>query len=509
MKIFVILVAVRLYCLYVSLALVLPWCGASSQSQNATTTESPGQKTPTSVPPGPPVPVGPLICHLLDTTAGSAPAADARPNLQAGPEVRAFYGAACAPAWVAPAHRLTADAGAAMQLLGHAAEYGLPADYVSARLLELRDSLQLSGTPGRQAQQEAQFDIGLSDAVLRFMRDLHRGRLRPYAEPARAKKARARWLPAVVLRAALDQGEGQVPAAMLAGQLANREYRQLERALAQWLAQPVPPDSAAQHRARYEQAAVNLERWRWEAWPPDSEYVFINLPAYELLVVAHDSVMRRHRVIIGKPATPTPTLSSTIRYFTLAPDWHLPRSIATKEILPHLKKDPGYLALNNLSLYDAEGRGLDPYAVNWATVTPQNFSYTIQQSAGCDNALGNVVFRFANPYSVYLHDTPTRQYFEQPNRAASHGCIRLAEPLQLAAYLLRRDGRPVRLPSESECAHQPRPHDVRLVRTMPLHVGYATCTAENGQLRFFADVYGRDKAVRRALFGAKLVEPGL
>jgi murein L,D-transpeptidase YcbB/YkuD len=295
-----------------------------------------------------------------------------------------------------------------------------------------------------------------------------------------------------------------VPAALLAGQPANREYRQLQQALAGWLTRPIAPDSAAQHQARYEQAAVNLERWRWEALPAtDSAYLLVNLPACELLVVAHDSVLHRYRVIIGKPATPTPTLSSRIDHFTLAPDWHVPRSIAVKEMLPRLKEDPGYLRLNNLALYDGRGHLLDARHLNWAPVTARNFPYTIRQSAGCENALGNIVFRFANPYSIYVHDTPMRQFFAQPYRALGHGCIRLEGPMQLAAYLLRRGGQPVQLPTEAECARQPRPRNVRLRRPIALFVRYATCTAEGGHLRFLPDIYHRDEVIRRGLFGAK------
>ncbi|GAB2955280.1 hypothetical protein GCM10027048_21250 [Hymenobacter coalescens] len=289
---------------------------------------------------------------------------------------------------------------------------------------------------------------------------------------------------------------------MLACQPPHREYRQLQAALARWLRRPVPPDSAAAFRTRYEQVALNLERWRWEAIP-DSEYVLVNLPAYELYVVRADSVHRRHRVVVGKPETPTPTLSSRIRYFTLAPDWHVPRSIATREILPHLRAHPGYLARHHYLLYDQQGHLLDPYRINWAQVSARAFPYTIRQSAGCDNALGNVVFRFTNPYAVYLHDTPMRQFFEQPRRAFSHGCIRLERPLQLAAYLLQREGRAVRLPSETECARQSRPRHVALQRPMPLHVRYSTCAAENGQLRFYPDVYQRDAHLRRVLFARR------
>ena len=471
------------------LLLALHWCRTEPRPAAAFAPPAP---PPMAAPT--PLPLAPLIRALVDSAT--------HPEWQAGPETRAFYGARCEPAWTTADSRPRPDAAEALALLARANEHGLnPADYGAGRLLLAHDSLGQPAAPTRRAGQQARFDVGLTDAVLRYMRDLDRGRLRPYTASGREKAAGPAGQPAAVLRAAL--ASHQVAAALFSGEPANREYRQLQQALARWLGQPGAPDSAAQHRARYELAALNLERWRWEAVAPAADYLWVNIPAYELQAVARDSVRRRHRVVVGAPATPTPTLSSSIRSFTLAPDWHVPRSIATREMLPHLQRDATYLARHQYALYNDRGQQLDAAAINWAAMTPKRFAYTIRQSAGCENALGNIVFRFANPYAVYVHDTPLRQLFARPARALSHGCIRLENPFELADYLLRREGRPALLPTEAECVRQARPYDVLLARPMPLYVRYATCTGENGRLRFFADVYRRDEAERRALFGPR------
>ena len=495
----------RVFCSGLGLALAVPWCGSLSQSaENGSALAPPVIATRVSVPaPARAEPVAPWIQALLDTTAaGGVRAADARLGLLAAAEVRQFFGADYVPAWTLLTDSLSPDATAALTRLARATEYGLrPADYHQSRLRALRDSLARPpdpGAPAVRARQQAALEVYLSDALLRLMRDLSRGRLHSYTPTAREKVAGPAGQPAAVLRAAL--AAHRVPEAINEAQPTNREYRQLQRALVRWLAQPTDPDSAALHQMRYQQVALNLERWRWNPIA-DSEYLLINLPAYELQVVAGDSVRRRHRVIVGKPETPTPTLSSQISHFTLAPDWHVPNSIAIKEVLPRLRKNPGYLARNNMTLYNRRGQVLNPYRIDWARVSPVNFPYTFRQSACCDNALGNIVFRFKNPYSVYLHDTPARQLFERPARALSHGCIRMAEPMQLAAYLLRRAGQPVRLPSEEACVRQPTPRDVQLRRAMPINVRYATCTAPGGQLRFLPDIYRYDEVVRRGLFG--------
>jgi murein L,D-transpeptidase YcbB/YkuD len=419
-------------------------------------------------------------------------------------EVRAFYDSTYVVAWTLPTGRLTPDGHATLALLARAAEHGLrPADYGVAHLQALRDSLTQQTQAPQRAGQRARLDVALSQAVLRFGSDLKRGRLHPTTLTAQEKAVGPTSQPATLLRTAL--ASHTVPAALLANAPSNREYQQLQQALTQWLARPVAPDSAALRQRQYEQAAVNLERWRWEPLPAaDSSYVLVNVPAYELLLVARDSVVRRHRVVVGTARTTTPTLSSRLTHFTLAPDWHVPRSIATREMLPRIKRNVSYLASHNYALYDGRGRLVDPARVNWSKVTARNFAYTIRQSAGCDNSLGNIVFRFANPYSVYVHDTPLRQAFAQPYRALSHGCVRLENPLLLAADLLRREGNPARLPSADECARQPRPRQLRLRRPIALYIRYATCTADNGRLRFLPDIYSRDAVIRRGLFGPVL-----
>ncbi|WP_210521710.1 L,D-transpeptidase family protein [Hymenobacter terricola] len=151
--------------------------------------------------------------------------------------------------------------------------------------------------------------------------------------------------------------------------------------------------------------------------------------------------------------------------------------------------------------YHAQNRPVDPDAVSWRAVTARHFPYTIRQNSGCDNALGNIIFRFANPYSVYLHATSNTKDFQRPYRALGHGCLRMEHPMQLAAYLLGADSTQATLPTEAECEASPRSRSLALKHPLPLHVCYAACAVAAGQLRFYPDVYGRDEAVRRQLFG--------
>lgn len=217
-------------------------------------------------------------------------------------------------------------------------------------------------------------------------------------------------------------------------------------------------------------------------------------------LIRNGQVVQSHRVVVGKPDTPTPTLDSRITVFMTAPEWRVPYSIAVNEILPALQDDPGFLADNNYFLLDYRGQRVNPWRVNWHRITPQTFPYTIRQTAGRHNALGNLVFYFTNPHGIYMHDTPARSLFREPKRARSHGCIRLENPLDLAAFLLKREGQQAALPDirRSIATHDRCRYD--LVKGLPIRVRYYTCEVQNNRIRYYSDIYCQDEAVAAAFF---------
>jgi murein L,D-transpeptidase YcbB/YkuD len=427
----------------------------------------------------------------------------ARASSRPGPAVRAFYRRrAFAPAWCASSQPGAAGR-VALALLAQAGDYGLvPARYQATALLALADTLARPGSAGNLLARQVRFEVLLTKNLLRFVGHLRRGQLHGQTPSPLESQANpfepAAWVTSAL--AAPDFG-----AALLRCQPPQREYQQLQRALARWRRAPAGSDSVARQR-RAQQLALTLERWRWSAIP-ETDYVLVNLPAYALEVVRGGRVLQTHRLVIGSPGRPTPTLSSRLTSFTIAPEWRVPHSIATKEILPHLRagtratSEHNFLADNNYTLYNASGQLVNPATVNWPAVTAQNFPYTIRQSAGCENALGNIIFRFANPYSVYLHATSNTADFRKPYRALGHGCMRMERPMQLAAYLLGTDSTRAALPTEAECEAAPKSRTLTLRHPMPLHVAYATCAVVAGQLQFYPDVYGRDETLRRQIFG--------
>ena len=212
------------------------------------------------------------------------------------------------------------------------------------------------------------------------------------------------------------------------------------------------------------------------------------------------------RVVVGLPYRRTPVFSEEISYLELNPYWHVPPSIARRDILPRLKSDPGYLAANNYTLFSDWSAGasvVDPLSVDWSAVTPRGFGYKIRQEPGDNNALGRIKFMFPNRFSIYLHDTPAKSLFNRAERSFSSGCIRVMNPLGLAEVVL--DGMPgwdrARIDRIIETG---APTVVSLAEPLPVHLSYQTAWVnKDGSVHFRSDIYERDVVLAAALMGTR------
>jgi len=187
-------------------------------------------------------------------------------------------------------------------------------------------------------------------------------------------------------------------------------------------------------------------------------------------------------------------------YFEVNPYWSVPYSIATNEILPILRRNAGYLAANNMKLYNAAGKIVNPYAVNWGSVSAKNFPYAIKQMPGADNALGYIKYMFPNEYNIYIHDTPSRHLFKNSYRAVSHGCVRLENPLELAQYIMQQDQSwtPTEL---TKVIDEGKNKIINLPKPIPVDLVYITVWIdENDNAVFYEDIYERNSMVRQAFF---------
>lgn len=216
----------------------------------------------------------------------------------------------------------------------------------------------------------------------------------------------------------------------------------------------------------------------------------LNIPSASLLVYAGGSILLESRVIVGKPSTPTPTLSSRITEVVLYPYWMVPHNIAVGELLPTIKAHPGYLADNNYQVLNKQGKVVDPASINWSALSAANFPYIIRQGTGCDNALGLVKFNFYNPFTVYWHDTPGKSLFWANRRFFSHGCMRVEKAMELAHILLPHNPMAIDTLTEKGCLHHQAPLVIPAEVRMPVMVIYSTVWYDKtGAVRFYGDVY--------------------
>ena len=181
------------------------------------------------------------------------------------------------------------------------------------------------------------------------------------------------------------------------------------------------------------------------------------------------------------------------------PTWHIPNSIAIRDYLPKLQRDPMVLKRQNIDLMTRGGTIINPKLVDFTQYTPENFPFRIKQRPNDDNALGMVKFMFPNQHSIYMHDTPHKEYFARDVRAYSNGCIRLEKPTELAEILLAGQVPDPAASFEGWVAAKAEKH-VTLKRSVPVHIVYRTVFFdEDGTARYRPDVYGRDAEIFEAL----------
>ena len=244
------------------------------------------------------------------------------------------------------------------------------------------------------------------------------------------------------------------------------------------------------------QLQQNLIRWDTTFTDVQQPYVVVNIPDYTLQVIDSSLTVLQMRVIVGKPRLKTYPVRSKLTTVVLHPYWYLPTTIAVNEIVPLLRRNPGYLQRKHMKLEKPSGEGwvlVNPWRVNWQNVNSNNFNYRIVQLDGDNNELGQVKFPFPNSIAQYLHDTPNKEFFRYPNRAFSHGCIRLEKPLEFAYYLLER-GSGYTTEKVDRLWKKPKPnHYLPVLQPLPLYIVYLTAWADaQSGVQFRNDIYGFD-----------------
>lgn len=256
---------------------------------------------------------------------------------------------------------------------------------------------------------------------------------------------------------------------------------------------------------RVRQIELTMERIRW--LPPfETPPIIVNIPQFRLFAFKSlddvaDQILQMD-VIVGSTfeGRHTPVFAATLRFVVLRPYWDVPRSILVKEVLPDIRRNPAYLEDNDYEIVRGEGDDspvLPSTAQNLRLL--EQGGARLRQKPGAKNALGRVKFMFPNRHNVYLHDTPSRNLFQRSQRAFSHGCIRVSDPMALLEHVMRNDpqwseGR------RDEALARSTPTRVPLLHPLRVFILYGTALAkEDGTVGFFRDIYGHDAVLLRKL----------
>ena len=260
---------------------------------------------------------------------------------------------------------------------------------------------------------------------------------------------------------------------------------------------------------RLSQIMVAMERERWINMPLGKRHIWVNITDYHARIVDDGKITFETRSVVGHRDLDrrTPEFSDVMEHMVINPTWNVPRSIATKEYLPLLQRNP--FAVGHLKLIDRRGRTVPRGAVDFTQFNERNFPFDMKQPPSRRNALGLVKFMFPNRHNIYLHDTPHKKLFGRDVRAFSHGCIRLNDPFDFAyALLARQEADPQgffkdRLSTGRETT-------VELEQHVPVHLVYRTAlTTAKGTTQFRRDIYGRDAKIWKALERAGVSLGGL
>jgi murein L,D-transpeptidase YcbB/YkuD len=372
-----------------------------------------------------------------------------------------FYGARLyAPAWTG-SQAVQANAGLALSTLEHADEDGLQPDRYHLSELDLRRRADTMPAA-------AEYELLLTDAMLRYARDLRQGR------PGLRELDDDVGFPTEYFDAA-----GTLDQALRANRLndflaslppPHPEYQYLKAALAQY--------RAAGADAHVQTIIANMERWRWVPRTFGPRYVSVNAADATLEAIDNGNVILTSPVIVGKPDSRTPLFSTTAVSLTINPSWHVPTPIVRHEILPKLRANPGYLARKHMVWREGGG---------------------IRQLPGAGNALGVLKFEMPNEFDTYLHDTPQHSFFAKADRHLSHGCIRVGKILQLGSFALTDDP-DAGLDRIHSLIITHATRTISLDESLPVFVLYRTAIADaDGAVNFMPDVYGRDQRLISAL----------
>lgn len=242
----------------------------------------------------------------------------------------------------------------------------------------------------------------------------------------------------------------------------------------------------ANNKIRIAQLRASLNLYRWMHHFQFNRAIIINIPAAELRYYDKGKQDLQMKVVVGKPTTKSPRFATWCYEVILYPYWNVPPSIATKELLPMIKRSPARLKSMNLEVIGRNGAVIDALSIDWSKLSRNNFPYRLRQCTGCDNSLGVIKFNLTDPFNVYLHDTNYKLAFLSASRFMSHGCIRVEKPIELGNHILDNQ-----LDSSflKACYKQQEPIVLNVPNRVPVFVVYMIADVKNDSVIFHKDTY--------------------
>ena len=352
-------------------------------------------------------------------------------------------------------------------------------------------------------QQKARFEIMLTDAMLSFANNLHYGKYNPSYPALRIDKGALTFDAISLINKAMISKDFMQ--AFVSAQPQNKLYLNLQDRLHK-VAGIQAGDCYEFPEAEVRKMALNMERLRWAALD-SGNLIQVNIPSYKLTFY-HRQAIDTFRIIVGKPGNPTPTLNSAVKYFTTSPEWKVPEKIFRKELLVKAIRDTGYLTNNHYVIYNNDGILIKPNETYLLKIKRDPQRYHATQSAGCDNALGQIVFRFPNIYDIYVHGTPQQEPFYKKDRAYSHGCIRVQQAVKLGKLLLANDSQQTAVNNMLKAIAKGIRKNFMLRKPVPIAITYLTCEVINGEFIEYKDIYKLDESLDMLMYktGDKTLE---
>lgn len=347
--------------------------------------------------------------------------------------------------------------------------------------------------------------LNLVDALARYREIAARGGW-PGVDEGPTLRPGERNLRVVQLRARLQSEDGLVAAAPVDPELFDDELAQAAKRFQRRHRLDADGVVGKQTLAamnvtaqqRVDQIRVNLERARvLQDIPPTA--VVVDIAGFEVSLYRGGQRILRSRAQVGRPYRSTPVFRDEIRYIEFNPTWTVPPTILKNDVLPGIKRDPGYLSSRNMQVLTRDGAVVNPNSVSWQDYPRRGFPYLIRQQPGPNNALGRMKVMFPNEHMVYLHDTPNRDLFNRSERTFSSGCIRVEKIDELVELLLddpqRWGGTAI-----NEIIDSRQTRRISLVTPVPIYLVYWTVQVEDdGEVHFKRDPYNQDPALLRAL----------